>query len=164
MEVVERALKRKFVSGMIFSVLFVAGIPMIVFGAVNELWILMGVGICAAACGFYGTPLVWTSYGNERGLKRVVYAVEKEGLCSVQSIASHLSMNENAVRDSLSDCIRKGYLTGYVRKGDELEKNVAEPVRRAAVCPYCGAKFTFEGDLPVCPYCGAAQNREKSPK
>lgn len=48
---------------------------MIIIGATNELWIVMGIGIAFVAVGFYGAPVAWSVYGSARPVRRVVHAV-----------------------------------------------------------------------------------------
>ena len=163
MDAIEKALKRLLVLSIAFSVMFAAGIPLIPVGASKGLWALMIVGIVFTAAGFYGTPMLWTAYGARRGLRRLVYAVTKEHLLTVTELASQLGKSEKNVRSMLTDCFNRGYLVGYVRKGDELAPNEAQaPFEKlhAAECKYCGAKFTYKGADAVCPYCGA-MNEEK---
>lgn len=158
MEAIERVLKKQLVLGIVLSCMLVAGIPMIIFGASGKLWLLMAAGIVFTVAGFYGAPIAWSSYGTKVGYRRLVYAVEKEHLLTVQAIASQIAKPEKTVRGMLDECFRKGYLVGYVRNGDEISLNVAkapEDTLLAAVCPYCGAKYTYKiGEQPVCPYCG----------
>ena len=148
MKMIERAVKKLFFLSMLFSVMFVAGIPMIVLGASKGIMPVMIIGIIFTALGFYGTPMFWVSYGGKVGLKRLVYAVTEEHLLTVQEIASQLSKSEKEVRSLLDTCFQKGYLSGFVRKGDELALNEAQaPSEKlhAAECQYCGAKFTYKG-------------------
>ena len=165
MTAIEKALKKQLILAIVFSCMLVAGVPMIVFGAINMggLTILMVAGIVFVVLGFYGTPLVWISYGNKVSLKRVVYAVDREHLLTVQEISAQLSKPEKAVRGMLDQCFQKGYLVGYVRKGDEIFLNEArapEETLHAAVCPSCGAKYTYKaGEQPVCPYCGSMSGK-----
>ena len=161
MDAIDKALKKRLITGIVFALLFAGGIPMIIFGAVRSAWALMAAGIAFAVTGFYGAPVVWVNYGNLAAAKRVAYAVTKEGLLTVRSIASQLSKSEKAVRDLLDECFRKGYLSGYVRQGDTIAPNEATtPKEKAAECKYCGAKFAYSGDLAICPYCGAANKTE----
>ena len=164
MKMIERAVKKLFFLSMLFSVMFVAGIPMIVLGASKGIMPVMIIGIIFTALGFYGTPMFWVSYGGKVGLKRLVYAVTEEHLLTVQEIASQLSKSEKEVRSLLDTCFQKGYLSGFVRKGDELALNAAQaPSEKlhAAECQYCGAKFTYKGTDAVCPYCGAMNEEKK---
>ncbi len=162
MDAIGKALRKQLVWGIVVSCMFVAGIPMIIFGATGGMWILMAAGIACTVIGFYGAPMVWVSYGNKAALRRVVYAVDREHLLTVQAISSQLSKPEKAVRGMLDECFRKGYLVGYVRQGDEILLNEAkapEEALHAAVCPHCGAKYTYKGSEAVCPYCGAMSEK-----
>ncbi|MDD6995715.1 MAG: hypothetical protein SPH68_04190 [Candidatus Borkfalkiaceae bacterium] len=162
MDAVEKALKKQLICAIAFSLMFAAGIPMIIFGAVRSAWALMAAGIAFAAAGFYGTPIVWINYGDKVAQRRVVYAVTKEHLLTVQDVAAQLSKTEKDVRNLLSVCFNKGYLSGYVRQGDNIALNEAkapEERKHAAECRFCGAKFAYTGDVAICPYCGAADER-----
>jgi hypothetical protein len=163
MNAVEKALKKQLIGGILLSCMFAGGIPMIILGAVYSVLPVMIPGIAFTVAGFYGAPLVWVNYGNKLRLKRIVYAVEKEHLLTVQSIASQLSKSEKSVRGLLDECFRRGYLEGYIRQGDGIALNEAkapEEKRHAAECKYCGAKFSYQGELAVCPYCGAVKERD----
>lgn len=163
MNAVEKALKKQLRGGILLSCMFAGGIPMIILGAVYSVLPVMIPGIAFTVAGFYGAPIVWVNYGNKLGLKRIVYAVEKEHLLTVQSIASQLSKSEKSVRGLLDECFRRGYLEGYIRQGDGIALNEAkapEEKRHAAECKYCGAKFSYQGELAVCPYCGAVKERD----
>ena len=141
---------------IILSVMFVAGIPMIILGANGRIWAIMWVGIAFTAIGFYGTPIAWSVYGSAHTLKRIVYAVTHEHLYTVHEIAAQLSMRESNVRSQLDRCFAKNFLEGYKREGDAivLNENVAAGKKQMfAECPYCGAKFTYTADDARCPYC-----------
>ena len=131
---------------------------MIIIGATNELWIVMGIGIAFVAVGFYGAPVAWSVYGSARPVRRVVHAVTVEHLYTVQEIAAQLSLNEKDVRAHLDKCFNKNFLVGYKREGDNivLNENIAADKREHFYeCPYCGAKFTYTADSARCPYCGS---------
>ena len=108
MNAVEKALKKQLIGGILLSCMFAGGIPMIILGAVYSVLPVMIPGIAFTVAGFYGAPLVWVNYGNKLRLKRIVYAVEKEHLLTVQSIASQLSKSEKSVRGLLDECVRRG--------------------------------------------------------
>lgn len=83
MNAVEKALKKQLIGGILLSCMFAGGIPMIILGAVYSVLPVMIPGIAFTVAGFYGAPIVWVNYGNKLGLKRIVYAVEKEHLLTV---------------------------------------------------------------------------------
>ncbi len=162
MKAVNKYLNSVLIAAIVFLVLFVAGIPMIILGATNGLYAVMGVGIGFTAIGFYGAPIAWSMYGNSHGLKRIVHAVTVENLYTVREIAAQLSMKESDVRAKLTTCFSKNFLAGYKRKGDNivLNENVAAAGREMfAECPYCGAKFTYTADKARCPYCNSPVKR-----
>ncbi len=163
MKEVKKYLKILLTLSVILSVMLVAGIPMIIVGASNQIYSVMGIGIAFTALGFYGTPTAWAIYGSNMPLKRVVYAVCEENLYTVSEIAQQLSMDENSVRGWLDKAFNRGFLKGFIRNGDmiELNDNVSAGKReRAAQCPNCGAKFTYTADNPRCPYCNSPVVRQ----
>ena len=115
MKKVNEWLNKLLIISIVLSVLFVGGIPMIIIGATNELWIVMGIGIAFVAVGFYGAPVAWSVYGSARPVRRVVHAVTVEHLYTVQEIAAQLSLNEKDVRAHLDKCFNKNFLVGYKR-------------------------------------------------
>lgn len=68
-------------------------------------------------------------------------------------------MNGKQTSATLNSCIKKGYLTGFIREGDTLvlnENRALAPTTLTVDCPRCGATFTLQkGDTARCPYCGS---------
>lgn len=158
MKPVQKALKKALVLALILSVAIVAGIPAIIFGATNQMWILMAFGIACTACGFYGAPIAWTNYGEFRSLARIVSAIIEEHIYTVSELAEQLSLSEKKTRKLLDKCFQKHYLHGYRRDGDKIvlnEETALEKKRFAAECPNCGAKFSYTRENPQCPYCNS---------
>lgn len=143
---------------ILLTVMFVAGVPMIVLGAQHKIYAVMGVGIAFTAIGFYGMPVGWVFFGSNVSLKRVVFAIVEENLFTVQEISSQLSMSEDTVRAFLDKAFNKGFLKGYKRTGDIITVNDNVPDARrekVAECPNCGAKFTYTSLTARCPYCNS---------
>ncbi len=143
-----------------FTAILVCGIPLIIFGAINKQWGLLATGIAFTVIGFYGTPIIWTTYSNRNSYKRIVSAITVERLDSINKIATHLNLKEQVVLERVDFCIRQEYLIGYVREGDKIKPNVkAFTSLIGCKCLSCGA--TFEHDLTAqakCPYCGTIAN------
>ena len=99
---IKRDNKKLLIIACIISIMFVAGIPMIIFGATNSIMAVMALGIAFVVIGFYGTPLVWIAYGSNRTLKRVVDAVLEENLTTNEEIASQLQMREREVKNHIT--------------------------------------------------------------
>ena len=170
MEKINRSLRTHFVFALTWSVLMVAGVPLIVFGASKPGWLpvptlFFVLGIIFSGGGFYGVPLLWISYGNKRELRGLVYAVEVLGLRDVARIASHLRKPEDDVRTKLDVCFSKGYFPTLIREGDRItEAAPAIPPENElhdVVCPCCSAHFSYRGTRGVCPYCGVAYSGDK---
>lgn len=164
---INKEVKIRLLIGILISVAFVVGIPMIPLGAVFKWWAMMAIGIAFVGFGFYAIPIFWTNFGKKVTQKRIVFAVEREHLLTVQEISAQLSMNERQIRGILDECFRKGYLNGYIRRGDSIFRNEAvapEDKVHAVECIYCGAKFTYKGLTGICPYCGSAHKEKPKEK
>lgn len=171
MEKVNRSVRSTFLAALLSTLLFVIGIPMLIIGATHtEAWgaggtALMIAGIVFSAADFYAAPILWVTYGNRRTLSRVVFGVEKQGLTTVERLASHLRVKEDDARSQLDVCFAKGYLDDYVRDGDTIKKIVPaqdpDEVEHDVECPSCAAKFTYRGAAGKCPYCGTVYRTEE---
>lgn len=141
---------------IIFTLFLPCGVPMIELGAVYKQWVILAFGIVFVVLGFYGMPLLWTGYGNRKSYKRIVFAVVKENILSINQIATHLNVKPNIVLDKIDTCIRNGYIVGYIREGDTLTPNVKFNSKLLTFkCTACGANFDVPStSLPRCPYCG----------
>lgn len=108
MDKVKRARKKALIQAIIFTVLLVAGIPMIpigfVFaakttGAVHGILIAVAsIGIAFTALGYFGTPLSWISFGNFAPIVRLLYAIEKECIYDVPTLATYLHRREKDIQ------------------------------------------------------------------
>ena len=114
---INKDIKKHLLISIIISVMFVVGIPILIVGATNSNYAIMGIGIAMVVIGFYGAPMMWVSYGNKRSLKNVVDAVMEDHLTTVGEIASQLQMRERPVRDLITTGLRKKYTTGYIFSG-----------------------------------------------
>lgn len=167
MKKIEQSLHIHFAFALACSILMVLGVPMIVCGATKPDWLplptlFLILGIILSGGGFYGVPILWTTYGARRELRVLIYAVEVLELRDVAALSSHLRKPAEEVRTKLDTCLSQGYLPRLYREGDRL----IEPTRRQnpadenhdAVCPCCSAHFTYRGTRGICPYCGVAYN------
>lgn len=164
MELAEKAKKRNLILALAFTIGLIAGIPCIVVGATNMgdnkgFVALLVFGIVGTVLGFYGSPLMWTRLATVNQELTVVRAVTQEHLYTVADLAQRLSVNGKTASDTLNNCIRKGYLVGYIREGDRLvlnENRALGPTQYTLVCSHCGATVELtKGDTARCPYCGS---------
>lgn len=164
MELALKAKKKNTALAIVLTIGLVAGIPLLVVGAVNMddnkgFVALLVIGIACVVAGFYGAPIAWTRLVTVNQELTLVKAVTEENLYTVADIAQRLSVNGKTASATLNNCIRKGYLVGYIREGDSLvlnENRTLAPTAYTIDCPRCGAQITLtKNDSPRCPYCGS---------
>ena len=164
MELALKAKKKNTALAIILTIGLVAGIPLLVVGAVNMddnkgFVALLVIGIACVVAGFYGAPIAWTRLVTVNQELTLVKAVTEENLYTVADIAQRLSVNGKTASATLNNCIRKGYLVGYIREGDSLvlnENRTLAPTAYTIDCPRCGAQVTLtKNDSPRFPYCGS---------
>lgn len=156
-------LKAKRYWAIVASCVFVLGIPLIIYGAINSIWFLLGVGAACVLFGFYGTPILWVNYGSLRSLKRVVDAVMEEHITSVNELSQHLSTNNNSIRQSITKAINKKYITGYIFDGNNLISNTKQSPKKQVIqrkCANCGGTLIEIENGWKCEYCGSNFNKE----
>ena len=155
---IDKALNKMLITSIVASIAFVVGIPLIIYGATNSLWIFLGLGIAFVVFGFYGAPVLWTSYGTLKTQKRVVDAVMEEHLTSVSEIASQLQLSERTTKDYIRKAINKKYITGFIYDGNTLVPNEKQAPKKKMSqnrCPSCGGVMEKTDTGWICPYCGS---------
>lgn len=164
MELALKAKKNNTAIAILLTLGLIVGIPLIVVGAINMdenkgFAALLAVGIVLVVAGFYGSPVAWARLGTLNQELTLVQAVTNEHLHTVADLSQRLSMNGKQTSATLNSCIKKGYLTGFIREGDTLvlnENRALAPTTLTVDCPRCGATFTLQkGDTARCPYCGS---------
>ena len=163
MKKIDQSIRILFIFALVWSILMVVGVPLIVFGASKPDWLPIPtfffiLGIIFSGGGFYGVPLLWVAYGNERANRRLVFAVTQENLLTVPLLAAQLQLPAEQVRERLTLCIQKLYITGYFFDGETLTLNTRTAPSEeilVAECESCGARLEYHpGETPTCPYCG----------
>ena len=164
MELALKAKKKNTALAIVLTIGLVAGIPLLVVGAVNMddnkgFVALLVIGIACVVAGFYGAPIAWTRLVTVNQELTLVKAVTEENLYTVADIAQRLSVNGKTASDTLNNCIRKGYLVGFIREGDRLvlnENRALAPTQLSLTCSHCGATVQLQkGETSRCPYCGS---------
>ena len=157
MEKINNKSKCLFIISIISSLLFVLGIPMIILGAVNDITIVMILGIIFTAINFYAIPLLWIRYATIQNYKRLIFCIVNENIYSVEQLSLHLSLNINETKKRIQYCFGKGYLIGYLFNGTNilLNDNINHKDKLIFVqCKNCGASYTFsKQEQGFCPYC-----------
>ena len=160
MDGIRKVTDRNFRRALLWSVLFVAGIPMIVFGAINLkqgiLWILMMVaGIIFTAGGLFFVPISWIKYAGKRRLCRLAIVISGMSDSTIDIIGDTVGRTQEETRADVRTLLRNGWLPGYtfVDQEDRVKRTETLDMHHA-VCEYCGASFEFKGTNAKCPYCG----------
>lgn len=170
MELAIKAKKKNTIVAILLTAGLIAGIPLIVVGAVNMdenkgFAALLAIGIALVVAGFYGAPIAWTRLSTLNQELTLVQAVTAEHLHTVADLSQRLNMNGKQTSATLNNCIRKGYLTGFIREGDTLvlnENRALAPTTLTLDCNRCGATFTVrKGETARCPYCGSIVQTDK---
>jgi ribosomal protein L40E len=158
MDNLEKKIKKIFITLLVFSVLFVAAIPMIPVGFVKG-WLFIAIpSIVIVVAGFYGMPLGWIAWASLRKSRNLVRAITVDGITKVADLAANFGEKPKMLKKEISELLKKGYLAGYKfgEDGTELEKVEKQAAKkvRAAVCDFCGAALPPDAE-GVCQYCGA---------
>lgn len=152
-----KKLKINLAVSLIITVLLIIGIPLIPVGASKGITILWIIGIVFTAVGFYGTPLMWVSYGNLRSLLPVYESITQGGIRDIQTLSQTLAITEKQALEKV-ETLKKGmYLFGYTVTLYPTQTKV-EKTENSVQCKNCGATFKIKGDVGECPYCGTPAN------
>ena len=163
MESIAKSKRKAFILAVLLSVGLVAGIPMIVVGAVNGglFKIMMGFGIVMTVLGFYGTPISWVGYGNKSKRLAIVRSIEVDKVYDIAALSRMYNLNHKMMVAEISKAIEKGALKGLIFNkdytaliyNDDFYSSV-ESYKKAAKCAFCGALVEFNGRGGKCPYGG----------
>ena len=147
-----------FIIAFVGSVLFVGGIPMIIFGASKHITPIMILGIICTGFNIYFMPVAWITYGGRKKYLRITQAVKEENIVTVQQLSQTLSTPENQMILDVKAMFEKGYMKGYLFDGQKITLNQNRKLEGNKVtikCPNCGANVVVnENQQSVCPYCG----------
>ena len=147
-----------FIIAFVGAVLFVGGIPMIIFGAIKHITPIMILGIICTGLNFYFMPIAWIIYGGRKKYLRITQAVKEENIVTVQQLSQTLSTPENQMILDVKAMFEKGYMKGYLFDGQKITLNQNRKLEGNKVtikCPNCGANVVVnENQQSVCSYCG----------
>ncbi len=157
MTVINRKLRLLFFFALGLSVCFPLGVLGIIFGAINNIVILLVLGIVFTVAGFYAMPLLWVRYGERRGDRTLLFMIEKENIYTVSGLAAQTGYAEDNIRDRIKRMIHDHILAGFLFVDDALILNTNEKQEESAPpvkkCPNCGAQMKHDGTQYKCEYC-----------
>lgn len=137
---------------IVLSIMFVAGIPMIVLGAVNEIALVMILGIIFTVFGFYGSPFAWLRWFQLKSYYNIYHAITYDGITKVIDLISIFGMSMKQINTAITWLTSNRFLSGFFFDGNELKRiEPAVSQSKTRKCPNCGAGVI--GD--VCEHCGS---------
>lgn len=153
---------RLFRTAMIWTVLAVLGIPLTVFGAINlnggTMYIIcLALGVIFIFSGFYGCPITWVQWAEKKRMLRLVTAVRSREISPLELLAAETGRSVGDVHNDVTECLRKGWINGYVLSGDKVMlSKFLDPGQMAhhVRCDFCNATYEYVGTSGRCPYCG----------
>lgn len=152
--------KKQQIIKLFFAILLTIFLPLgiisIVLGASKSTALLI-VGIICTILGFYGAPMVWMSFANNKQYGLVLRLILTENIYDLEDISSQISRNLDETKNLVLTLIQKGYLKGYILKDNFIELNTNKKqteVIKTRKCPTCGGTMKSEGYSYVCEYCG----------
>jgi hypothetical protein len=157
----DQKIKKRLIILVIFSVLFVAAIPMIPVGFSNGWYLIAIPSIVIVAAGFYGLPFGWSFLVSLKRSRSLALAIAKDGITKVSDLAAQFGVKEKTIVLNISELFQKRYLSGYKFNKDKTELVRVEPPKEpekkvyTAVCGACGAPLPTDAE-GVCKYCGTA--------
>lgn len=155
------------------SILFPAGILMIIFGFSGGMLFLAIPGVLFVVAGFYGMPVLWVKFGELSRKADLCRTIDRDGVRSVAILAQMRGVTKKTMLAEIRSLLEKGYLEGYVLTGEErltpvselpdMERFLARETGRSETvsCPGCSAAIELTHGSAVCPYCGRVIQRRK---
>ena len=144
-------------------IMFVSGILMMIFSAIQDMTILLVLVIIFTGLGFYGTPIAWVRFGSLAGLQNTLQVIEQEKITELKKLSIHLSKNEKQVKRDIRALIRLNCLKGYTLDdfGNITTNQPKEETIKVGKCPHCSAPLSFDEDMIRCAYCGGLYTHQK---
>lgn len=162
MDGIRKVMEKSFWKAVIYSILLAAGIPMIVFGAIEGfghhnllmIWVFIA-GILFTVTGVVFVPILWVKYAKKKRLCRLAIVISGMTDSTIDIIGDTVGRTQQETRDDVRTLLRNGWLPGYtfVDQEDRVKRTDSLDIHHA-VCVYCGASFEFKGTDSKCPYCG----------
>lgn len=158
--------RKKFILAMSFTFAFIVGIPLILMGAINGLWFMLGIGCAFSGISFYGMPLSWVGYGDTFKMVNLVKAVKEQNIYTTKNLQEYLKISKKQTITLVQKAVFKGFLAEYTFKRDEilvLNSNVKQELHKYSLkCPNCGATVTIDAKsgYGVCGYCQTVVSKE----
>lgn len=166
MDGIKKVTTRNLGRAVLWTIFLIAGIPMIVFGAVIGfgaeknlfsaimVWVFI-LGLVFTVLGVVFVPIFWVKYAQKKRLCRLAIVISGMSDSTIDIIGDTVGRSQPETREDVRTLLRNGWLPGYtfVDQEDRVKRTNSLDVHHA-VCSHCGASFEFRGTNAECPYCG----------
>lgn len=161
MDGIKKVTTKSLYKALLWTILLIAGVPMIIFGAISGAhghvwgWIMMAAGILFTLTGLVFVPLSWVWYAHKKRLCRLAIIISGMTDTTIDIIGDTAGRTQEETRNDVRTLLRNGWLPGYtfVDQEDRVKRTNTLDIHHA-VCSHCGASFEFRGTNAECPYCG----------
>lgn len=161
MDGIKKVTTKSLYKALLWTILLIAGVPMIIFGAISGAhghvwgWIMMAAGILFTLTGLVFVPLSWVWYAHKKRLCRLAIIISGMTDTTIDIIGDTAGRTQEETRNDVRTLLRNGWLPGYtfVDQEDRVKRTNTLDIHHA-VCKHCGASFEFRGTNAECPYCG----------
>jgi ribosomal protein S8 len=167
---------KRFILALLFSIGFISGIPLLIYGFINHLYLIGVLGIVFTVAGFYGTPILWIAYSSLFFKITLFEQITLDKIFSIKTLAETNNRNEKEIINNVNYLIVKRYLTNYIIednkyiidikdiKDSNIEMYAENKDIQAVKCKGCGAVVNINRGYGKCPYCGLFIKNEDKEK
>lgn len=142
----------------ILSLIILIGAVCIVAGIIKGITALWISGIVIIFLfSIYGIPIVWLRNIEKKKKFRMGEFILEHESTPLSMLAGSVGVSESVALDNVRWLLTNGYLPGYIIDGNTVTlSKLVDPnmQEHTAICPNCGASFTYVGKIGQCPYCG----------
>ena len=166
MNSIQSSKRRFFAWALLLSILFPAGILMIIFGFTKGMLYIAIPGIVLTVAGFYVMPVLWINFGTRRYYETLHQQITVDGIRKISLLAEMNGKNAKQTAADIRYLISHRFLPRYVileneflvdkEETQDFDAYVARRQGGTAVvkCPSCGADVELVDGLGRCAYCG----------
>lgn len=167
---INKKVNGQLILSIVLTIFLPVGIFLIIFGATHSgilRSILLPLGIVMTVFGFYGSPLSWVSFGENKVKQQIYNQIVLENVQDISILANNFNKKFEQMLEIVKVMITKRYLTGFeivdnkyiIKKtnGELTQEQIWEQKGEvySGICSGCGAPFEMVGNKKTyCKYCG----------
>lgn len=113
MDKIKKIVRNRLISSIIFSILFVAGIVLIVLGLSKSIKSLLIIGLVSTFIQFYLLPLLWFNYAAWKYYLKIYQIIIQSDQISTFDIADMLNKKDKDITKAVKILIENDLLQDY---------------------------------------------------